>query len=90
MEIMEGPDAGKILVDNISLPHPEESKGRLNRRVLIAYKLGLTPWGYKGTITIDWSSLQGVSCWVDVVHEKFKGRVFAKVTDYRRKQIQSG
>ena len=90
MEILDCPDAGKTLVDNISLPHQKESEGRRNRRALIASKLGLIPWGDKETRTIDWRSLQGVSCWVNVVHEKFKGRVFAKVTDYRRQQIQSG
>jgi hypothetical protein len=89
MEILEGPDVGKPIFDNISLPHANESKGMLERRARIAYRLGLVPWGANGIVQINWKSLEGVSCWVDVAHKKYNGRVFANVTGYSLQQIQS-
>ncbi len=83
MEILEGFDAGKIVVDNISLPHPQESEGRLKRRLLIAYRLGLISKTDQGIKNIDWKTLEGVSCLVDVAHQEFKGRLFPMVTNYQ-------
>jgi hypothetical protein len=59
-KVMEGPDAGKFLFDNLSLPHPQESKGMCQRRVRIAYRLGLIPRGTEGTFQINWKLLEGV------------------------------
>lgn len=83
MEILEGIDVGKTIVDNVSLPHPKESKGMLQRRVRIACRLGLIPWRAKGTVQVNWKSLQGVICWVDVIHRKFKGHQYAIVDNYQ-------
>jgi hypothetical protein len=82
MEILEGTDAGKILVDNISLPHPNESKGMILRRVRVGVRLGLIPWGTEGTIRVNWKLLEGIVCRVRVVHRTFKGSLFPMVTDY--------
>lgn len=80
---MDGPDVGKILVDNISLSHPQEPEGRRKRRLLIAYKLGLVAKYDNEKKNIDWKSLQGISCRVDVVHKTYKGRVFPMVNKYQ-------
>jgi hypothetical protein len=82
MEILEGTDSGKIIVDNISLPHEKESKGMGLRRVRIAVRLGLIPRGTEGTIRVNWKLLEGVVCWARVVHRTFKGHLFPIVTDY--------
>lgn len=83
MKILNGPDAGKMLKDKISLPHPEESEGRRIRRLRIKYQLGLISRDDKGTKTINWKLLEGKTCWVDVVHNKYKGRVFPMVKNYQ-------
>ena len=83
LEILEGPDAGKILVDNISLSHPLESKGLLHRRVRIGCRLGLIPWGSKETVQVNWKSLEGLTCWVDIVHKEFKGHKYTMVDNYQ-------
>lgn len=82
MKILEGPDSGKIIMDNVSLPHPLESKGMLHRRVRIAYRLGLIPWGTKGIIQVDWKLLEGVVCWVDVAYKSLGGRKVITVEGY--------
>jgi len=82
MEILEGPDAGKLLFDNISLPHPKESKGMLHRRVRIACRLGLIPWGGKGIVRVNWMLVEGVVCWVDVAYKTFGGRKVLTVDNY--------
>lgn len=82
MKVLEGPDAGKFLFDNISMFHPKESKGMLQRRVRIAYRLGLVPWGNKETIQIDWKLLEGVACWVDAAYKTFGGRKVLTVDNY--------
>lgn len=60
MSVLESPDAGMTLFDNISLPHPKEPKGMQQRRVLIAHRLGLIPWGSKETIQVNWKLLDGL------------------------------
>jgi hypothetical protein len=82
MKILEGPDAGKILLDNVSLPHPRESKGMLHRRVRIAHRLGLIPWGGQGMVQVNWKSLEGVVCSVDVNYRTFRGRKIPAVDNY--------
>ncbi|MBU4232789.1 MAG: hypothetical protein L6277_04765 [Desulfobacterales bacterium] len=82
MAIMDGPDAGKIIVDNVSLPHPEESKGMLQRRVRLACRLGLVAWGTQGTVQINWKSLQGLFCRVDLVYKNLGGGEFLTVGNY--------
>lgn len=73
-EVLEGPDAGKFLFDNVSLPHPKESDGMNLRRVRIAVRLGLIPWGTKGIIQVNWKLLEGVVCWVDIAYKTIGGR----------------
>lgn len=82
MKVLSDPDAGKFIFDNISLPHPEESKGMFHRRVRIAYRLGLIPWGAKETIRLNWKELEGVVCWVDVAYKNLGGRKVLTVDNY--------
>jgi len=82
MEILEGRDSGKVFFDNISLPHPKESKGMLHRRVRIAHRLGLIPWGAKGTVQVNWKLLAGLVCWVDVATKNLGGRKVLTVDNY--------
>lgn len=90
MNIIEGPESGKTLIDGISLFHPLETEGRRNRRLRIALRLGLISkedFG-KEVVTINWKSLEGTCCSVDVVHNTFKGRVFSMVNNYQLAQQQ--
>jgi hypothetical protein len=84
MEILQGSDSGKILVDNISLPHPYESKGMERRRLLIAKRLGLIIRGPNGEAIQrgSWKLLEGVVCWVDVAYKILGGRKVLTVDNY--------
>jgi len=84
MEILEGTDAGKILVDNIGLPHPKESKGMERRRLLIAKRLGLIIRGPNGEAIQrgSWKLLEGVVCWVYVAYKTLGGRKVLTVDNY--------
>jgi hypothetical protein len=83
MEIQAGPDSGKILVGNIShQPHPKESKGMAQRRLRIAYRLGLISRGTELTIQINWKLLEGTICWVDVAYKTLGGRKVLTVDNY--------
>ena len=85
MKIIEGPETGKTLIDGIALPHPLETEGRIKRRLRIALRLGLMSkedFGKKDFM-INWKSLEGTCCSIDVVHKTYKGRVFPMVTDYQ-------
>ena len=92
MAIQGGGDTGKIIVDKVSLPHPEESKGMEQRRVRIGYRLGLILWGTKGTIQINWKSLQGRFCRVDLAYKSLGGGEFLPimVVQIRGTQIRLG
>lgn len=81
--VSEGPDAGKFLFDNVSLLHPKESKGMCQRRVRIAYRLGLISRGTDLTIPINWKLLEGVVCWVDVAYKSLGGRMVPMVDNYK-------
>ena len=85
MKIIEGPETGKILIDGIALPHPLETEGRIKRRLRIALRLGLMSkedFGKKD-FKINWKTLEGTCCSVDVVHKTYKGRVFPMVNNYK-------
>jgi hypothetical protein len=82
MKILKGPDAGKIVVDNVSQPHPEESKGMLNRRIRIACRLGLIEWGARGTVRVDWREVRGKICYVDLAYKDLGGRKILVVDNY--------
>jgi hypothetical protein len=82
MKILEGPYAGKLLFDNISLYHPLETKGMLHRRVRIGCRLGLIPWGTEGTVRVNWKLVEGAVCRVDVVYKSFGGRKIPTVDNY--------
>lgn len=83
MKILEGADVGKTLIDNISLPHPEESKDMQLRRVRIAHRLGLIIWGTKETLHLNWKLLEGVICSVDVAYKSLGGRKVLTVDNYQ-------
>lgn len=83
MEILEGPAARRPLFDNISLPHSKESQGMLQRRLRIACRLGLIPWGNKETIQVNWKHLEGMVCWVDVAYKTFGRRKVPTVENYK-------
>ena len=90
MEIIEGPETGKTLIDGIALPHPLETEGRIKRRLRIALRLGLMSkedFGKKD-FKINWKTLEGRCCSVDVVHKTYNGRLFAMVNNY--KELRGG
>lgn len=69
-QIKEGPDKGKTLYDDITLPHPQESDGSRNRRVLIASRMGLIPRGSKETHQVNWKALENRDVLITVEHNK--------------------
>ena len=85
MAIQGGGDAGKIIVDNVSLPHPKESRGMLLRRLRIAKRLGLITRGPNGEIIQQggWKLLEGTICWVDVAYKTLGGRKIPMVDNYK-------
>jgi hypothetical protein len=83
MEVLEGGDAGKTIIDRISLPHPMESQGKIQRRLRICYQLGLVSKGSSETVQLNFKSLEGLVCWVNVVHHTFAGRKVALVDQYQ-------
>jgi hypothetical protein len=85
MKIIEGPETGKTLIDGIALPHPLETEGRIKRRLRIALRLGLLSkedFGKKD-FKINWKTLEGTCCSVDVVHKTYRGCVFPMVDNYK-------
>ena len=80
--IADGPDKGKTQYDDISLPHPQESDGSRNRRVLIATRLGLITKGSKETADINWKSLEGHQVLITVEDNvsKKNGKTYSNVT----------
>jgi hypothetical protein len=82
MKVLEGPDTGKLIFDNTPMPHPKQSHRVKYRHLCIASGLGLIPWGAKGTIQVNWKSLEGVVCWVDVSYREFKGRQYVNLDNY--------
>ena len=85
MKIIEGPETGKTLMDGIALPHPLETAGRIKRRLRIALGLGLVSKEDFGKIDfmINWKTLEGTCCSVDVVHKTYKGRMIPMVDNYK-------
>ena len=83
MEILKEPDAGKIVVDNVSMPHPLESNGMKHRRLRIGCRLGLIQWGTKGTVELNWKLLEGTVCSVNVAEKSLGGRTVVTVDDYQ-------
>jgi hypothetical protein len=83
-QIKEGPDKGKMVYDDINLPHPQEAPGNVNRRVLIASRLGLIPKGSKDTVAINWKLLEGKDVLITVEHNKGSGdkanKTYANIT----------
>ena len=83
--VIEGPDKGKAQYDDITLPHPQESQGSQNRRVLIGIRMGLIVKGSKDTTKVNWKTLEGRQVLItveDKVSEsgKSKGKTFTNVT----------
>lgn len=82
LQIKEGPDKGKFLYDDITLPHPQESDGSRNRRLLIASRMGLIVKGSKDTQTVSWAVLTGRDALITVEHNKStkNNKTYANVT----------
>jgi hypothetical protein len=72
MEIVDGPDKGKAIYDDINLPHPQEKDGNVKRRVLIASRLGLIPKGSRDATQVNWKLLEGKTVLVTVEHEEYE------------------
>ena len=82
LQVVDGPDKGKIQHDDITLPHSEESQGSQNRRVLIASRMGLIEKGSKDVVNVNWKALEGAQVLItveDKVSTK-NGKTYANVT----------
>lgn len=66
--IKEGPDKGKVVYDDINLPHAQEKEGNVKRRALIASRMGLVPKGSKDTVEVNWKALEGRDVLITVEH----------------------
>ena len=82
LQIVEGPDKGKVLYDDISLPHPQESQGSQNRRILIGSRMGLIQKGSKDASKVNWKVLEGAKVLITVEHNvsKTNNKTYANVT----------
>jgi hypothetical protein len=82
LQVIEGPDKGKTQYDDISLPHPQESDGSRNRRVLIASRMGLITKGSKETANVNWAALTGAQVLITVEDNvsKKNGKTYSNVT----------
>ena len=82
LQIIEGPDKGKVLYDDISLPHPQESQGSQNRRILIGSRMGLIVKGSKDASQVNWKVLEGAKVLITVEHNvsKTNNKTYANVT----------
>jgi hypothetical protein len=80
-QIKEGLDKGKMVRDDINLPHPQEKEGNVKRRVLIAVRMGLVPRGSQDTTQVNWKLLEGRDVLITVVHVKSDkdGKTYANV-----------
>ena len=81
LQIIEGPDKGKTVYDDITLPHPQESQGSQNRRVLIGSRMGLIVKGSKDASKVNWKGLEGAQVLITVEHNvsKTNGKTYANV-----------
>lgn len=82
LQIKEGIDKGKILYDDITLPHPQESDGSRSRRLLIASRMGLIPKGSKETQQVNWKVLENRDALITVEHNRStkNNKMYANVT----------
>jgi hypothetical protein len=82
LQIVDGGDKGKVVYDDISLPHPQESQGTKNRRLLIASRMGLIEKGSKDSAKVNWKALEGAQVLITVEHNvsKTNGKTYANVT----------
>ena len=82
LQIVEGPDKGKTVYDDITLPHPQESQGSQNRRVLIGSRMGLIVKGSKDASKVNWKILEGAKVLITVEHNvsKTNNKTYANVT----------
>ena len=81
LQIMDGADKGKVVYDDISLPHPQESQGSQNRRLLIGSRMGLIDKGSKDSTKVNWKALEGAQVLITVEHNvsKTNGKTYANV-----------
>lgn len=69
VEEPDGPNDGKWIFDNISLPGEGESEGSVKRRTAILCKLGYISKGQK-RVTFNWKRLEGTRLQVEVEHNQ--------------------
>jgi hypothetical protein len=82
MQIIEGPDKGKVVYDDITLPHPQESQGSQNRRVLIGSRMGLIVKGSRDASNVNWKILEGAKVLITVEHNvsKTNGKTYSNIS----------
>lgn len=82
LQVIDGPDKGKTQYDDITLPHPQESQGSQNRRVLIGTRMGLIVKGSKDASKVNWKILEGrqVLITVEDTISKKNNKTYANVT----------
>ena len=82
LQIVDGSDKGKVVYDDITLPHPQESQGSQNRRVLIGSRMGLIQKGSKDASKVNWKGLEAAKVLITVEHNvsKSNGKTYANVT----------
>ena len=82
LQIIEGPDKGKVVYDDITLPAAQESDGSRNRRVLIGSRMGLIEKGSKDTAKVNWKILEGAKVLITIEHNvsKSNNKTYANVT----------
>jgi len=81
LQIVDGTDKGKVVFDDINMPHPQESQGSQNRRVLIGSRMGLIEKGSKDSTKVNWKALEGAQVLITVEHNvsKTNGKTYANV-----------
>lgn len=71
-QILEGSEKGKTVYERIALPHPEEEQWKVNKRLLVASRMGLVPKGSKDTIKVNWKVLEGRTVLITVEHYTYE------------------
>lgn len=83
LQVIDGPDKGKTQFDDITLPHPQESQGSQNRRILIGSRMGLITKGSHDASKVNWKALEGAKVLITVEDSepsKKTGKIYSNVT----------
>jgi hypothetical protein len=78
LQIIDGPDKGKLIYDYITLPDSHESQGSQNRRALIGTRMGLFPKGSKETRNVKWKTLEGLQVLITGDHNQSPDKKWAE------------